>query len=506
MRIEEAVECMSKIYLHRVLDSYIKDTVKPAEETSRERIVADREILFDPKNIAERMRFTGVSFDAKALAFFLLEALLAAESYQLDEQAIIGQVIEYEKKIIEEASNPDVFKYKDSTSIRTYETVLDVALEDAIISDDEKKLLGRLRTHLGLSLRDHLLIQARLKKFPKAGNEIHTEKEVKNGLLDLQRRGVVFYCNKCVGGTVYLMPEEIVPGIKKVVDMELSADAYKLMLEKLSVDALRQILDANKLPTSGNKNEKIQRIQQVDIQPTNALNVLSTDELYELCKKLPGVNVSGSKAKRVENIINHFDKLRIVQCGDSSDKREKYYEYYVELATRDRENLLTNKVINKDRDMDSAFEEATRYLFEKKLGLVLEPMSGSEHPDGIVKFPKSNELFMWDNKSKETKYEFPNGHFDQFRRYILDSTPRVNCFMVIAPEISEKAEGNAYRLKTKSRSDTDISLINADDLKWVAENWKTFSPNGEFSLDVFNFTGILNRSGLKKRMKIFLKK
>jgi hypothetical protein len=77
--------------------------------------------------------------------------------------------------------------------------------------------------------------------------------------------------------------------------------------------------------------------------------------------------------------------------------------------------------------------------------------------------------------------------------------------MVIAPEISEKADENAYRLKTQSNSDTDVSLISADDLKWVAENWGAYATNGKFSLDVFNFTGVLDRGSLKKRMKIFLK-
>ena len=505
MRIEEAVECMSKINLHRILDSYTKDTLKPDEDTSRKRIVSDREILSNSENIKKRMQFSGVAFEAKALDFFLLEALLAAEQNQWDEQSIIAYIVDYEKKIIDEAAKPDVFKYKNSEAINTYKTVLEVALEDNIISEDEKRLLDRLRIHVGLSFNDHHLIQATLQKFPKAGNEIHTEKEIKNGLVDLQRRGVVLYCNQCPGGPVYLIPEEIAPGVKSVIGIELSTEAYSLLLDKLSVNALSQILEASKLPISGKKGDQIQRIKTTNILPSSALNSLSSEELYGLCKKLPGVNVSGSKTTRIDNIIKHFDKLRIVVCDETIDKREKFYEYYVELATRDRENLLSNKVINKDKDMDLAFENATRFLFENRLNLSLEPMNGSEHADGILRFPKTKELLMWDTKSKESIYEFPNDHFNQFKRYIHNSNERVNCFMVIAPEISEKAEGNAYRLKSQSGSDTDLSLISAEDLKWVAENWLSYSATKKFNLDVFNFTGILNRSALKKRMKIFLK-
>jgi hypothetical protein len=505
MRIEEAVECMSKINLHRILDSYTKDTLKPDEVTSRKRIVTDLDILSDSENIKQRMQFTGSSFESKAVAYFLLEALISADQNKLDEQSIISYIIDYEKKIIEEALKPDVFKFKNDDAVNIYKTVLEVALEDDVISDDEKRLLDRLRRHVGLSFYDHHLIQAALNKFPKAGNEIHTEREIKSGLVDLQRRGVVFYCNQCPGGPVYLIPEELIAGVKNVLGIELSNEAYTLLLDRLSNDALWTILNANKLPVSGKKTDKIERIRMANIQPSAALNTLSNEELYELCKKLPGVNVSGSKGTRIDNIINHFDKLRIVIRDEVADKREQLYEYYVELATRDRENLLSNKVISKDKDMDSAFEEATRYLFEKKLGLALEPMPGSEHADGILRFPKSNDLFMWDTKSKESIYEFPNDHFNQFRRYIHNSNERVSCFMVIAPLISDKAEENAYRLKAQSGTDTDLSMISAKDLKWVAENWKSYSQSGKFHLDVFNFTGILDGTVLRKRMKIFLK-
>jgi hypothetical protein len=505
MRIEDAVECMSKSYLHRILDSYMKDTIKPDEDPSRKRIIKDQEVLSSPENIEKRMQFSGLSFKAKTLSFFLLEALLADEDYSLDERTIIDQVINYEKQIIKESKSPEIFKLKDPEAVRTYTTILEVALEDDVISDDEKKLLAKLRNHLGLSLRDHYQLQATLKKFPKPNNEIHTEKEIKNELIELQKRGVVFYCNQCGDGATYLIPEEITDGVKSVLGIELSDNAYDLLLQKLTTEALRQILDANKLPLSGSKTERVERIIKADVLPSATLNALSNDELYELCKKLPGVNVSGTKPDKIQNIINHFDKLRVVVCDADADPREKYYEYYVELATRDRENLLSNKIISKDKDMDLAFENATRFLFEKKLGLSLEQMKGSEHPDGILRFGKSDELFMWDTKSKETSYEFPNDHFNQFRRYIHNSSERVNCFMVIAPEISEKAEENSYRLKTHSGSDTDVSVVSAADLKWVAENWSSMSSNGKFDLEVLNFTGILERNNLKKRMKIYLK-
>jgi hypothetical protein len=156
--------------------------------------------------------------------------------------------------------------------------------------------------------------------------------------------------------------------------------------------------------------------------------------------------------------------------------------------------------------MESAFEEATRYIFEEKLGLKLLPMPGTNHPDGILEFGKAKELLMWDTKSKETVYEFPNDHYRQFKNYIHESVQRVSCFLVIAPEISAKCLANAFKIKGASGCDADVALISAEDLKWIAENWKDQGiKSKKFDLEVLNHTGLLDLQTIKQRMKVFLK-
>ena len=54
MRIEEAVECMSKSYLHRILDSYMKDTIKPDEDTSRKRVIKDHDLFVQVLRLLQR--------------------------------------------------------------------------------------------------------------------------------------------------------------------------------------------------------------------------------------------------------------------------------------------------------------------------------------------------------------------------------------------------------------------------------------------------------------------
>ena len=140
----------------------------------------------------------------------------------------------------------------------------------------------------------------------------------------------------------------------------------------------------------------------------------------------------------------------------------------------------------------------------RKLGLELIQMPGTEHPDGCFHLRRSADLVMWDNKSKETVYDFPESHIKQFKRYIRDSLDRVSCFLVIVPEIGAGAAMSALRLKAESGRDTDVALVTASDLVWLAEHWPAYSKNGSFDPEVFNQTGVLDRQVLEQRMKLFL--
>ncbi len=62
----------------------------------------------------------------------------------------------------------------------------------------------------------------------------------------------------------------------------------------------------------------------------------------------------------------------------------------------------------------------------------------------------------------------------------------------------------AQRLKVESGTDTDVALITAENLAWVAENWQPYSKNGSFDPEVFNHTGVLTRKTLEERMKLFM--
>ncbi len=300
-------------------------------------------------------------------------------------------------------------------------------MEDDELSDQELRLIHKLREKVGLNERSKRLILAQMNHFPRAGNKVHSHSEFRDALIDLQKRGVLLYCNKLDGGT-FVVPEEIIPAIREALEIELSPAAWDQLLENLGGGHLSHILESAGLPKSGTKEDKSARIVAAGIQPSKALDSLSNQDLYDICSSLPGAKVSGSKQAKQDRIIDYFANLVRKEVSNEASPGERYFKYFTELASRDRESLLANKVIKKDIDIERAFEEGTRYIFTQKLGLSLEEFKGNENPDGAFRFKRSNDLLMWDNKSKESSYDFPPSHLKQFKRYIRDSHERVSCF------------------------------------------------------------------------------
>jgi hypothetical protein len=501
MKVADAVQEMTKSYLHRIIDSFTRDFPKPDEDKSREIILRNVEELTDSGRIRRVLDFAD-PFDVQVLVSYIFEALVNRSDFAAAEGDIIEEVTALEQRVLDAAMDPASLRYEDSQAVEIMTAVLEVALEDEKVSDSELKLLRRLREKIGLSEAGERIIMAKLGHFPRSGNLIHSPSSFRDALIELQRRGLVFYCNKLDGGK-FVIPEEIVSEVRRALGIELSRQAYGKLLEVLTKDHLSNILESRKLPKSGRKEELQTRIERAGIKPSEALQVLSNQDLYQILSALPGAAVSGSKVERVDRIIDYFANLVVRDVRSEASPREKYYEYLTELAARDRESLLTNRVIKKDKDMDSAFEEGTCYLFTEKLGIALEDMPGSDHCDGCMRFGKNGDLFMWDNKSKESVYDFPPSHMRQFKRYIRDSPDRVSCFLVIVPEVGPGAAQNAARLKVESGTDTDVALITAADLVWVAEEWSERRGAGAFNLDVFNITGTLTRLVLEQRMKLF---
>jgi len=199
------------------------------------------------------------------------------------EDDVFQRVTTFEQQVLADAADPDSLKYEDDQALDILQAVLDVALEDQRVSDDELRLIQRLRQKLGVHEKSKRILLARLGHFPQAGNEPHTPAEVRNALTELQRHGVLFYCNRLDHGT-YVIHEEIVPGVKKALGIELNEAAWALLLNNLSNDHLATILAAANLPRSGTKEERANRMMACGVRPSARLDAFSNGDLCGVCQ------------------------------------------------------------------------------------------------------------------------------------------------------------------------------------------------------------------------------
>ncbi len=512
MKIEEAVQYMSKLYLERVIKSFTKDyPSKKSIEEYREIINRNSELLSKEENITQRFNSfikenRNDPYEKYLLYGFIIRSILAQPEVKSTEENVLKSVSEKEKEIISLSKTPDSFKHIDERSIEIFSLILETALEDGIISNDELVLIDRVRKKLSLSEKDQFLIQARLKYFPSKEKDEHTRPEIIKGLEDLQKIGILFYCNQYEGSEepIFVIPDEIIPGIKETLGIELTEYKYKLLLGYFQKKHLSDVLKARNLQYSGIKEDLINRIIHSGIQPSEALNYLTTADLSDLCSEISSLKVSGTKDEKVKRLIKYHSRL-VIKEFEKDDTGQKYYEYLEELSSRDIDNLLGNKIV-KDHDfIDKAFEDGTKYLFKEKLNIDLIEFSGNEHADGGAVFESGESILLWDNKSRKngTPYTFPEEHLNQFLRYIKNESKkgrRVNCFLIVTATIDNSVQKNAVLLKSKSGVDTDVAIITAENLKLVAEGWKKYSTRSSFNLNIFNTTGILDWETLRDRM------
>ncbi|MDZ7845347.1 MAG: SAP domain-containing protein [Owenweeksia sp.] len=259
------------------------------------KLISNIEVLKDSTHVNERFQGTfiqtGEPYSNKILAAYTLQALLSKADYRATENEIIDFVQREESKILDGSKDPDILKHLPDNSETIFKSVLEVALEDDSICRDEMALLKKLRSKLHINEKDQYIILARLNHFPNSKNEPHGLSEIKNSLSELQKCGLVFYCNQPQGTDekFFVIPEEIAQAVKSLLGIELMEEKFALLLNNFNMEQLRTVAKHNNLPSSGTKDILIERVITAGIKPSEALDLLSVIELQDLALKCKGL-------------------------------------------------------------------------------------------------------------------------------------------------------------------------------------------------------------------------
>jgi len=505
--------------LRRIAGAHVVDHRQLCDDELRVAIIKVKPQYLHRESVQanlDRILYQEEKKDYRVLArVILIDVLLEQYGFSLTFAETEEKAIAFEQSIVNRANETNLLdlaygqkNYQRHENLKLYDFVLKVAWENQdSVSPDEANLLLHLRQRLNINERDHRTLETKIMKYPKPGNQIHSRSEINHVRRHLQGLGLLFTVRQDERTDKDIIPEELVFILREILNIELRSDSYRQLLNYRLLQRksyLTEVLTRCGL-AFGQYDTVNMLIDHVlrNVSPSQAIAGfspkygLNSDQLTVWCKKLH-INTSGSMGDRIRRIIVHFDQLRPEESG-LPDKRARWYEFYEQLAIRDHETLRAQHVIEKDIEIESKFEDATRYIFAEKLKHIPLQQEGTNHPDGLLSLEAM--FLMWDNKSKESPGLVNlKDHIAQFDGYMNNSDKPVPIFLVIAPGFTEESEGEAIRYHAQHFG-RNIVLITASELKNLAEEWGSENNRNRkesFPLGLLASTGRFNRKKLDK--------
>lgn len=466
-------------------------------QVEKEDLLTQKKLFLNERRICDEFCKYDENFDFRRLLLFLF---LNKEDYSVnsDLKIVEKEIKEFRKYLLEN----EKYIHWDKKEVEIYGVVLDTVLDDNLVSPDELNVLEKLQKKLNINIFKHWILRIKKDLFDEVNKADKLPSEKLTGYLrELERKGLVFFIDK--EGRKYVIPEEISDTLKKLFYMELQDYKYEELLNNTLITNKDKInfLKKSGIDVKGSSDKLNKTIISNRLRPSDFLNSLNTKSLSRISNKI-AIKKSGSKEQKIKRIVEHYDHIYLPSIKPS-DNRETYYKFYEELANRRQPDLMRKGIIRKGEEIGIKFEEATRYLFEKKLGYRLQNPVIKGRKQGVKADGKAiigNNYIIWDCKTKDNLFTMTTSERRQFIDYIneynkADSHNFIS-FLIITPEIKNPDDLRKQLTDIKSETGVDVSIIRASDLKKFAENSK--KKGVEPTMKPFYHTRILNNNFLEK--------
>ncbi|MBN2609533.1 MAG: hypothetical protein JXA64_10505, partial [Candidatus Fermentibacteraceae bacterium] len=242
MRFEEAVHNIHPFTeLRRIASAHVVDCRNLKEDELRSALIAVKpQYLHEETVIAkvEEVFFASENLDTRVLSRLMLNDVLIEQlGFGVTTDELEDIVISTEQDVLNRSNEveiPDLAggrSSKNFANLELYNFILTVAWEHRNTkSPDEANLLRRLRLRLGITTKQHRILEAKLGKYPKANNELHSRSEIRDVRRILQRQGLVFQIRDDHGQYFDVIPEELATVLRKIFYKEIRLDGYRIML------------------------------------------------------------------------------------------------------------------------------------------------------------------------------------------------------------------------------------------------------------------------------------
>ncbi|MCX6902203.1 MAG: hypothetical protein NTW03_01730, partial [Verrucomicrobia bacterium] len=228
--------------------------------------------------------------------FGILHLLLNAPDFSLPAEGFRQKVQEETERMVALATRDPIFPKPKQYDL--YLKMMIAAWDlDNDINPSEANLLRVLRNELGISLMEHFVIE----HHPELHRFWQTEQAYENERNLLRNAGILF----TVGGQ-NVLPEETVILIRRAWGIELSTLQFRRLLDVLTIEDLRNVLDGEGLIISGKAEERKTRILDNYVLPRSALEAVNIESLREAARALR-CRPYGAKEEVIENILDWLD-------------------------------------------------------------------------------------------------------------------------------------------------------------------------------------------------------
>jgi len=286
----------------RLADLLADRTIEDLQRLAREHAKIEEEelpraqLLATIEGVLRSYRFLHeFLFNRQPPTFAIITLLLDAPGFTLPTSEFRDRALGDTARICEGLDARELLERDDQ--LRVYRRVLYQARSnDMQIDLSESAILGVLRQELEVTQAEHCLIEhhADLREFWRQDGAFDRE------LQALNSAGLLF-----VSGAQTVLPEDLAPAIRQVFGIDMPRPAARRLFEHLSGHDLHGALQASGAPSSGSKEERIERLVAHMTQPRVVLRGVGLDTLREICRDT-GATVSGSKEDLVDRVIGHF--------------------------------------------------------------------------------------------------------------------------------------------------------------------------------------------------------
>jgi hypothetical protein len=226
--------------LKRIASPYVIDYRNLTDEEVKNAIVKTAPQYYFQENVNKALKecLLDPKRDVRLITpVFLKRVLLNKDDFMAPERQVEDDIIAWEQSIIDR-SNEDLVdaRTEKGKHIDLMKFVLETAWEhNEEISPDEKHLLVRIKDRLRITEREYAIIEAKLGKFPKLGNQLHTRGEIDEVRQLLQAKGLVFSLRNRDGADFDVVPDELVVALRKFFSIEIRDYGYRQLLNHKAV-------------------------------------------------------------------------------------------------------------------------------------------------------------------------------------------------------------------------------------------------------------------------------